>query len=66
MPVGLLQLPVGPELFILLLFALVLFAIPLAVGVVVLVSLRRRSDEEPDTADRVAALERRVDDLEDE
>ncbi|MFD1642725.1 hypothetical protein [Halohasta litorea] len=42
MPVTPLQIPVGPEVFVILLVALTLFVILLGIGVVVLVGLRRQ------------------------
>jgi|GEM_PF-353896 type II secretory pathway component PulJ len=67
MPVTLLQIPVGPEVFVILLVTLSLFVILLGVAVVVLVGVRRRqSGDETESSERIEALERRVDELEKE
>ena len=61
------QIPIGPEVFVILLVFLILVGVPLGIAVIVFVGYRRRqATDEADSADRIEELEQRVDELEGE
>jgi len=65
MQLPLLQLPIGPELLIILLIFAILFVVPAGILLVVLVGyFRRKSTEKSDSTQRIERLEQRVDELE--